>query len=50
MKVTLNHEEIQEHPERKTIIKSFILYINITGKEQLIHPKQMIGKNLRKII
>ena len=43
----LNYEEIESHPERVSNIKPLM---NKYNQEGIIHPKQMIGKRLRKII
>ena len=45
--VALNYEEIKCNPERVSNIKPFI---NIIGKEYIIHQKLMFGKGLKKII
>ena len=45
--VALNYEEIKCNPERVSNIKPFI---NIIGKEYIIHQKLMFGKSLKKII
>ena len=46
--VALNHEEMKQHLQRITKIKSFINKYNWEAIN--FHQKKMIGKNLRKIM
>ena len=46
--VALNHEVILKDPQRITKIKPF--QIDITGKEYIFHQKNIIRRNLRKIM
>ena len=46
--VVLNHEVIGKHAKRIKKIKPFIK--NINGKQYIFHQKQVIGKNLTKIM